>query len=91
MYDPGGGLVHGLIDPWINMDPWILGSVDPCEISSQMGSGASSGLSKDPGPHAVFFSCVRRAGRGGGIQGVSVVVVVVASFDKTIEIREMVK
>ena len=21
-------------------------------------------LSEDPGPHAVFFSCVRRAGRG---------------------------
>ena len=37
----------------------------------------------------VFFSCVRRAGRGGGIQGVSVVVV--ANFDKIIEIREMVK
>ena len=35
------------------------------------------GLSEDPGPHAVFFSCVRRAGRGGGIQGVSVVVVAV--------------
>ena len=34
-------------------------------------------LSEDPGPHAVFFSCVRRPGRGGGIQGVSVVVVVV--------------
>ena len=33
-------------------------------------------LSEDPGPHAVFFSCVRRAGRGGGIQGVVVVVVV---------------
>ena len=33
------------------------------------------GLSEDPGPHAVLFSCVRRAGRGGGIQGVSVVVV----------------
>ena len=49
------------------------------------------GLSEDPGPHAVFFSCVRRAGRGGGIQGVSVVVVVVANFDKIIEIREMVK
>ena len=32
-------------------------------------------LSEDPGLHAVFFSCVRRAGRGGGIQGVSVVVV----------------
>ena len=32
-------------------------------------------LSEDPGPHAVFFSCMRRAGRGGGIQGVSVVVV----------------
>ena len=48
-------------------------------------------LSEDPGPHAVFFSCVRRAGRGGGIQGVSVVVVVVANFDKIIEIREMVK
>jgi len=29
------------------------------------------GLSEDPGPHAVFFSCVRRAGMGGGcdIQG----------------------
>ena len=26
-------------------------------------------LSEDPGPHAVFFSCVRRAGRGCGIQG----------------------
>ena len=48
------------------------------------------GLSEDPGPHAVFFSCVRRAGRGGGIQGVSVVVVV-ANFDKIIKIREMVK
>ena len=29
----------------------------------------------DPGPHAVFFSCVRRAGRGGGIPRVVVVVV----------------
>ena len=39
-------------------------------------------LSEDPGPHAVFFSCVRRAGRGGGIQGVSVVVVVVVGSQK---------
>ena len=33
-------------------------------------------LSEDPGPHAVFFSCVRRAGRGGGISRMVVVVVV---------------
>ena len=42
-------------------------------------------LSEDPGPHAVFFSCVRRAGRGGGIQGVSVVVVVVVGLGGTLE------
>ena len=32
-------------------------------------------LSEDPGPHAGFFSCVRRAGRGGGISRMVVVVV----------------
>ena len=36
--------------------------------------GAFFGLSEDPGPHAVFFSCVRRARRGWVIQGVTVVV-----------------
>ena len=41
------------------------------------GAGALSGpkgLSEDPGPHAVFFSWVGRAGRGWAIQGVTVVV-----------------
>ena len=38
--------------------------------------GGGGSLSKwDPGPHAVFFSWVGRAGRGWAIQGVTVVVV----------------
>ena len=35
---------------------------------------ALPGLSEDPEPHAVFFSCVRRAGRGVGLSRVTVVV-----------------
>jgi len=35
------------------------------------------GPSEDPGPHAGFFSWVRKAGKGWVIQGVTVVVVVV--------------
>ena len=32
-------------------------------------SSSLHNLSEDPGPHAVFFSCVRRAGRGVGYPG----------------------
>ena len=39
---------------------------------------AGDGLSEDPGPHAVFFP-VCEGLEGGGIQGVTVVVVVVAT------------
>ena len=46
-----------------------------------------SNVSEDPGPHAVFFSCVRRAGRGGwDIQGVVVVVVGSKKYLKNNEI-----
>ena len=52
----------------------------PClgPISAVSWPYLSQGLSEDPGPHAVFFSCVQRAGKGVGLSRVTVVVIVVA-------------